>query len=118
MTGPMESKGDRSRDQLLAGEYVLGVLSPEARRHVEIRISRDRSFARMVSHWQRNLSTLEEDYLPERPQLFMPPPRRMTVSQLGSGNLGGFMRRAWSSLLLWRSVALVSLAVLLTYLVL
>ncbi|MFB2607356.1 anti-sigma factor, partial [Rhizobium phaseoli] len=27
MTSPDKSKGDRSRDEVLAGEYVLGVLS-------------------------------------------------------------------------------------------
>lgn len=115
MTLPKQSRGDRSRDQLLAGEYVLGVLSPEARRVVEERIGRDRGFAQMVIQWQRNLATLEEDYPLERlppaiSQSFLHPPSR----RLYRGSFRQLAAQVWGSLFLWRSVALISLAALLT----
>ena len=48
MTSSDRSSGDRSRDEVLAGEYVLGVLSLDDRRKVEARIVLDADFAAMV----------------------------------------------------------------------
>lgn len=68
MTTPDQSENDRSRDQLLAGEYVLGVLPLDQRRRVEDRIVRDAAFAAMVMRWQENLSSdLDAEYGEERP---------------------------------------------------
>lgn len=47
---------DRSRDEIISGEYVLGVLSEEERRRVEARIATDPKFARQVRRWQTNLA--------------------------------------------------------------
>jgi len=62
MTSPDQSKGGRSRDEVLAGEYVLGVLSFKDRRVVEERMRRDRQFAAIVSRWETNLSAFNDDY--------------------------------------------------------
>lgn len=43
---------------LLAGEYVLGVLGAESRREVQRRIERDPGFARLVIDWEHRLSSL------------------------------------------------------------
>lgn len=43
---------------LLAGEYVLGVLDAEQRRDVQGRIERDPGFARLVTDWEHRLSPL------------------------------------------------------------
>ena len=40
MSTPDQSKGDRSRDEVLAGEYVLGVLAGAERQKVEERLPR------------------------------------------------------------------------------
>ena len=61
MTSSDRSMGDRSRDEVLAGEYVLGVLSSDDRRKVEARMLRDRNFAAIVYRWQENLSTFSDD---------------------------------------------------------
>lgn len=45
---------------LLAGEYVLGVLNAEQRREVQGRIERDPGFARLVADWEHRLSPLLE----------------------------------------------------------
>ena len=62
MTSPDQSKGGRSRDEVLAGEYVLGVLSYQDRRVVEERMRRDRQFAAIVSRWEANLSAFADEY--------------------------------------------------------
>lgn len=43
---------------LLAGEYVLGVLDAEQRREAQARIERDPGFARLVIDWEHRLSPL------------------------------------------------------------
>jgi anti-sigma-K factor RskA len=45
-------------DELLAGEYVLGVLDATERRAVEMRMTREPALARLVAEWERRLSPL------------------------------------------------------------
>ena len=116
MTKPDQSEGDRSRDELLAGEYVLGVLSLADRARVEARLSRDKSFARIVARWQENLADFNDDYEDVAPpagaytkieaRLFPQNSFAMELAAAGSW---------WNSLLLWRGIAFASLAVLVTY---
>jgi anti-sigma-K factor RskA len=114
MTAPDKDMKDPRRDEVIAGEYVLGVLSAEDRRKAEARLAQDRQFAAMVSRWEENLATFNDDY-----EALQPPPHMFaTIEQriLGaaprdtmlSGTVaGGF----WNSLALWRSLAFASLAV-------
>ncbi|WP_018902590.1 anti-sigma factor [Rhizobium sp. 2MFCol3.1] len=62
MTPIGQNEGGRPKDEILAGEYVLGVLSADARRMVERRIAEDRAFATMIERWQSDLSTFNDDY--------------------------------------------------------
>lgn len=109
MTTPDQSKGDRSRDEVLAGEYVLGVLSAEGRMEVEARLRRDRPFAAIVQRWEENLSNFNDDYgvdLP-RPESF-----QMLEARLFNGasaGRSGPMTRLWHSVALWRGLALTSM---------
>lgn len=112
MTASDKEMRDPRRDEVIAGEYVLGVLSAEDRRKVEARLAQDRQFAAMVNRWEENLSTFNDDY-----EALQPPPRTYSAIEqriLGtappdaafSGKVaGGF----WNSLALWRSLALASL---------
>lgn len=43
----------------LAGEYVLGILSPAQRRAVEQRMAHDPQLARRVREWQDDLAALD-----------------------------------------------------------
>ncbi|OIS90349.1 hypothetical protein BLA27_27280 [Brucella cytisi] len=45
MTSSEQNHGKRGQDDVLAGEYVLGVLSNEKRRQVEQRMLHDKEFA-------------------------------------------------------------------------
>ena len=114
MTASDKDMRDPRRDEVIAGEYVLGVLSAEDRRKVEARLAQDRQFAAMVNRWEENLSTFNDDY-----EALQPPPRAFSAIEqriLGaaprdammSGTVaGGF----WNSLALWRSLAVASFAI-------
>ena len=112
---PLDKDGrDPRRDEVIAGEYVLGVLSAEDRRKVETRLASDRQFAAMVNRWEENLSTFNDDYetiaAPQRvyaavEQRIFETPRRDAM--LSGTVAGGF----WNSLAFWRSIAVASIAV-------
>lgn len=110
---PMAASGRKMRepccDEVIAGEYVLGVLSAEERRKVEARLAQDRQFAAMVSRWEENLSTLDDEGLP----LYLHPIGRHVLGvtppdAVFSGRVAG---GCWHSLTLWRALAFASLAV-------
>ncbi|GEO83597.1 MULTISPECIES: anti-sigma factor [Alphaproteobacteria] len=106
MTTPDQSKGDRSRDEVLAGEYVLGVLGVEERKQVEERLRQDRSFGIIVRRWEDNLSQFNDDYGHEHPpealfsrienRIFPPLPQASPWAPLGN---------LWASLAFWRGLA-------------
>ncbi|PST27112.1 anti-sigma factor [Mesorhizobium plurifarium] len=107
MTTQKPESGDSRRDEVIAGEYVLGVLSAEDRRKAEARMATDRNFAAMVVRWQNNLAAFGGAYEPDAPR-----------RRFGSAGRGAFEagrdangpRGAWGSLPLWRSIALASLS--------
>jgi len=105
MSSPDQSKGGRSRDEVLAGEYVLGVLSPEDRQKVERRMRSDRQFAAIVSRWEQNLSTFNDEYEAALPPAAVLPAieRRLFGEKPAAPGL-------WHSLLFWRWFAFASLA--------
>ncbi|MDE1994308.1 MAG: anti-sigma factor [Rhizobiaceae bacterium] len=104
MSSSDQSKGGRSRDEVLAGEYVLGVLSLEDRQKVERRMRSDRQFAAIVSRWEQNLSGFNDDY-----DAVMPPASVFPKIEKRVFGEVAFGAHLWNSLLLWRSVALGSL---------
>ena len=110
MTSPDQSKGGRSRDEVLAGEYVLGVLSYQDRRVVEERMRRDRQFAAIVSRWETNLSAFNDEYESVAPS-------RETFKQVEARLFGdaahspSFSRGLWNSAVFWRSLTFASLVV-------
>ena len=111
MTTPDQSKGGRSRDEVLAGEYVLGVLSYRDRRVVEERMRRDRQFAAIVSRWETNLSAFADEYE------VAASPGRETYKQIEARLFGepelsrSFSRGLWNSAAFWRSLTFASLVV-------
>jgi anti-sigma-K factor RskA len=111
MTTPDQSKGGRSRDEVLAGEYVLGVLSYRDRRVVEERMRRDRQFAAIVSRWETNLSSFTDEYE------VAASPGRETYKQIEARLFGepevsrSFSRGLWNSAAFWRSLTFASLVV-------
>lgn len=114
MTTQNPESGDSRRDQVIAGEYVLGVLSADERRKVEARMVLDRAFAAMVDHWQSNLSSFDDAYEPiaPPPKVFATVERRLFAEQPKAAAPApvGF----WNSLAVWRVLTLASVAALVT----
>ena len=91
------------RDDALAAEYVLGVLTQPERERVAARIARDEQFAGLVAACETTLAPLAADVEP------VLPPKRVwsgvqdalfekPAAQISGGGL-------WSSLALWRGLA-------------
>ncbi|KQO79098.1 hypothetical protein [Rhizobium sp. Leaf262] len=56
MSLPDREKRCGLKDEVLAGEYVLGALTADARAELAKRMKTDRQFAAMVRRWQDNLT--------------------------------------------------------------
>ncbi|CUX23237.1 anti-sigma factor [Rhizobium oryzihabitans] len=67
MTTGEHSDGMHSRDEVLAGEYVLGVLPIEKRREVERRMQDDKAFAQLVQRWEMEFSDFNAEYEEQMP---------------------------------------------------
>jgi anti-sigma-K factor RskA len=106
MTRPGQSEGDRPRDELLAGEYVLGVLSLEARAKVEARIRTDKAFAAIVARWQENLARPDDDYVTlVQPDFAAPVFRARELALPSRSGKARPFAPMLDSLALWRSLA-------------
>jgi anti-sigma-K factor RskA len=104
-------------DNMLAAEYVLGVLPVDERRRVAERIENDPAFAREVDAWELRLSGMAEAYEPVEPPADV---KQALDRRLVSGGATQTRQRVglWNSLALWRGltaaalvVALVALAI-------
>ncbi|QEE46250.1 anti-sigma factor [Rhizobium sp. WL3] len=111
MSTPDQSKGDRSRDEVLAGEYVLGVLSGTERQKVDARLRHDRQFAAMVKRWEENLTQFNDDYaeVAAPDQLLSKIEDRLFASPATVAAVKGSL---WNSLVLWRGLSFASIAAL------
>lgn len=114
MTGSDKSKGGRSRDEVLAGEYVLGALDPEACRAVEERMRRDRQFAAIVWRWEKNLAHANDSYIDAG--------QSQAVVRVEQGLLDfkrkGVLGSLWHSLSFWRGATisgLIGLAIFIAF---
>ena len=106
---PPEPAGPESNeppsDNVLAGEYVLGVLDAVQRRQLQARIETDRAFARQVEEWERQFAPLLADIAPVEPpsEVWSAVCRRLGWSQ-GEPATSGF----WQSLSFWRAATVLS----------
>jgi anti-sigma-K factor RskA len=107
MSSPDQSKGGRSRDEVLAGEYVLGVLSLADRQKVEARMRDDRPFAAIVTRWEQNLSSFNDEYEAILPSASVFP----KVEKRIFGDRPKAGRGVWNSVPIWRGLTFASLAV-------
>ena len=102
---------------LLAGQYVLGVLPLAERQQVEARLRDDRALAAAVDDWERDLSALNGEYGEA-----MPPAStfaRIEAKLFGAASMTDKrspLMSLWGSLLLWRSLAFACAAALIAYL--
>ncbi|WDI31991.1 anti-sigma factor [Hyphococcus flavus] len=105
----MSESGETYDDSILAGEYVLGVLSSEAHVQAERRIETDAAFAASVRFWEAQLGNLAEEIEPhEAPTLLKQRIEETLFAQSAAKS------SLWSSLPFWRfsTGAMAALAVL------
>jgi anti-sigma-K factor RskA len=94
-------------DDLVAAEYVLGVLPVEERREVARRVETDPSFARLVARWQRHFDPLNEQFEPaEAPQYL----KGDIDHRLFGTEISPLSIPLWTSVIFWRGLAFAALA--------
>lgn len=114
MTTPENKRSERSRDEVLAGEYVLGVLPLADRLRVEHRLRQDKAFQAIVSRWQENLATFNAEYAAGEPApAWLYGAVEKTVFKPAETMSPG--RAIWGSLVFWRGLTLVSLSAALLF---
>jgi anti-sigma-K factor RskA len=93
-------------DEVLAGEYVLGLVDAAQRRTVESRIATDAAFARLVAEWELRLGSLHAGIAPVE----VPPHVwRRIRSRLG-WSLPPARASLWQSVGLWRTATALAVA--------
>lgn len=109
MTPADEHGPEPPGEEILAAEYVLGVLPVEERQQAAARIERDPAFARLVEIWEGRLAPMAEGY-----REVDPPPtvkaaldRRLFAGGRASSRAGAGL---WRSLAFWRGIAVAALA--------
>ncbi|MNE20776.1 Anti-sigma-K factor rskA [compost metagenome] len=104
MTGSDPRPDGHRQDEILAGEYVLGVLSIEDRRMVERRMADDAVFSQTVERWQTDMAPFNQDYdevTPRAAVLEQLEHRLFAAPQAGQATVGN-----WNSMAFWRWLSL------------
>ncbi len=114
MTAPDRDKQSGLRDEVLAGEYVLGALPPESMAELAKRVKRDRQFAAMVRRWRDNLAETEYRENATVAALLERDPRRSGLPfrslPLRSGSIfAAMLSEIWHSVRFWRLLALTAM---------
>lgn len=104
---------DLGGDDILAAEYVVGVLEGDERREVAARIERDRDFARLVDQWEVRLSPLSSAY----PEAAVPESVKTAIDKRLFGEAAKTSSAKaspaaslWSSLAFWRGLSALAVA--------
>ncbi|ESY07155.1 anti-sigma factor [Mesorhizobium sp. C386A] len=115
MTLAEENGPERGGDDLLAAEYVLGVLPADERQIASGRIDAETGFASLVDSWEVNLSPIAAAYAEVEPPATIKPAidRRLFSSTAASGTAPS--GSLWSSLSFWRGLTAAALAALVLY---
>jgi anti-sigma-K factor RskA len=115
MTFAQDNGPEHGGDDLLAAEYVLGVLPADERQMVSRRIDSDSDFARLVDSWEVHLSPIGAGY----PEIDPPASVKAAIDRrlfASSTAMRAEPRSGlWSSLGFWRGLAVASLAALALY---
>jgi len=105
---------ERGSDDIVAAEYVLGVLPADERQAASRRIESEPDFARLVERWESDLSPLAVAYPEvEAPASIKAALDRRLFAQSPSAALDESRGRSFlSGLAFWRGLAIASLAAL------
>jgi anti-sigma-K factor RskA len=114
MTPANDHEREPTGDDLVAAEYVLGVLPAEERPAVARRVETEPAFARLVESWQSRLSLLDADYA----EVEAPAAVKQALDQrlfAAAPSNAPAAPGLWQSLALWRGLAAAAVAALVIY---
>lgn len=114
MTSVDNNDPELGGDDLIAAEYVLGVLPQDARAAAARRAETDRAFQQLIDRWEQHFSPMAEAYQPVEPSAALKAAidrRLFADDRIASTSSVGF----WSSLVFWRALAAVAVAALALY---
>ena len=105
---------ERGGDEILAAEYVVGVLPADERQTASRRIDSEAAFARLVDQWEVHLAPMASAYQPVEPPDTVKPAidRRLFTGGAGAvAPTGGL----WASLAFWRGLTTAAIAAMVIY---
>jgi anti-sigma-K factor RskA len=105
MKRALEDTMPEGGDDLIAAEYVLGVLSGAEREAAAERVRNERGFARLVDQWTMRLSPLDDSYEDIAPPAAIK--KALDGKLFAASASSGF----WHSLGFWRALTVGSMAV-------
>ncbi|MGH7089909.1 MAG: anti-sigma factor [Stellaceae bacterium] len=98
---------DRDALHVLSGEYVLGVLGPEAAREVEVALASNPELRRAVAFWEERFHGLTALVPPSDPPADV---WDRIAARLGAAVVQSATARLWNSIRLWRWSAAAAMA--------
>lgn len=107
---------ERGGDEILAAEYVVGVLPADERQAASRRIDSETAFARLVDQWEVHLAPMASAYQPVEPPATVKPAidNRLFTSAAAAAAAaprGGL----WGSLAFWRGLTTAAIAAMVIY---
>ncbi|RWA72111.1 anti-sigma factor [Mesorhizobium sp.] len=114
MTLAEDNGPERGGDDLIAAEYVLGVLAADERQIASRRIDTETAFARLVDAWEARFAPMAAAYAAVEPPASVKAAidRRLFASAATSSEPGSGL---WASLAFWRGLAAAAIAALAIY---
>lgn len=115
MTLAEDNGPERGGDDLLAAEYVLGVLSADERRIASGRIDTETAFARLVDAWEVHFAPMAAAFAAVEPPASVKAAidRRLFASSAPTSTAPS--AGLWASLAFWRGLAAAAIAALAVY---
>ena len=115
MTLAEDNGPERGGDDLLAAEYVLGVLPADERQIASRRIDTETAFARLVDAWEVHFAPMAAAYAAVEPpaSVKVAIDRRLFASTASTFPAPG--GSLWTSLAFWRGLAAAAIAALAVY---
>ncbi|MEO9339209.1 anti-sigma factor [Mesorhizobium sp. SB112] len=109
-----ENLPERGDGDMIAAEYVLGVLPADERKAASARVETDQDFARQVDAWTVHLSPLNDGYAPVEAPASV---KQAIDARLFSSSAKTTESKAglWLSLAFWRGLATAAVAALAIY---
>jgi anti-sigma-K factor RskA len=107
-------------DEIVAAEYVLGVLPADERHQASLRIDAEQAFASLVDRWEAYFAPLAAGYAAVEAPASVKPAVDRRLFAVGATPVGQApaVPGLWSSLGLWRGLAIATFAAIALYIAL